>query len=110
MNNSLRSVSPLRQSARTAGSADDSSAFLRRCTSRCVRAAMRARDALAIFSSACFAAGFLPVWGLREPRLKLLADHVGHDPGRGRSAQHLLRLTLELRLRHRTVTTAVSPS
>ena len=42
MNSSVRSTSVLRQSASLVGSDDDSSAFLRRCVSRCWRAATRA--------------------------------------------------------------------
>ena len=50
MNSSVRSTSVLRQSASLVGSEDDSSAFLRRCASRCWRAATRARDAPTTFS------------------------------------------------------------
>ena len=45
MNSSVRSTSLLRQSTSLAGSDDDSRAFLRRCASRCCRAATRVREA-----------------------------------------------------------------
>ena len=50
MNSSERSTSLLRQSASLAGSALDSSAFLRRWVSRCWRAARRVLDASTTFS------------------------------------------------------------
>ena len=58
MNSSERSTSLLRQSASLAGSADDSSAVLRRCSSRCCRAATRVRDAATTFSSTARACAF----------------------------------------------------
>ena len=66
MNSSLRSTSSLRQSSSFAGSAELSSAFLRRRLSRCSRAAMRAFAAATIFSStarSCCLAG--PAWWWR---------------------------------------------
>ena len=58
MNSSVRSTSVLRQSASFGGSEDDSSALLRRCASRCWRAATRARDAPTTFSITCRAWAF----------------------------------------------------
>ena len=48
---SVRFTSSERQSANLVGSDEDSSAFLRRCNSLCVRVAIRVREAFTIFSS-----------------------------------------------------------
>ena len=58
MNSSERSTSPERQSASLAGSAEDSSAFLRRWVSRCARAASRVFAAPATFSMTSLASAF----------------------------------------------------
>ena len=98
MNSSVRSTSVLRQSASLAGSDDDSSAFLRRCASRCWRAATRVRDAPTTFSStprACtFVAPLVEVRNAVSSRSTTLAT----SRATGRGAEHLLGLALELRL------------
>ena len=58
MNSSERSTSLERQSASLAGSAEDSSAFLRRWVSRCCRAAIRVFEAPATFSMTSLAWAF----------------------------------------------------
>ena len=64
INNSVRSLSSLRQSFNLAGKVEDSSAVFRRWVSRWWRAASRAREAFAIFSSTVRTAGFAPRGGL----------------------------------------------
>src|SRR6516165_5733703 len=86
MNSSLRS-SVDRQSTSLAGSDELASADLRRWLSRCSRAAMRACAAAITFSSSARACCLAP-----------RGDHLEHDLGRGRGAEDLLGLTLELRL------------
>ena len=98
MNSSARSTSVLRQSTSLAGSDDDSSAFLRRCASRCCRAATRARDAPTTFSSTARAWPSDARLGRGEECGQLTLDRPGHQPRHRRRTQHLLGLTLELRL------------
>ena len=98
MNSSLRSTSADRQSASLAGSALDSSAFLRRWVSRCCRAMMRVRLALDDLLHDEPGLGLLRRLGGRQERLELAGDHLVDQAGDRRGAEHLLRLALELRL------------
>ena len=98
MNSSVRSTSVLRQSTSLVGSEDDSSAFLRRCASRCWRAATRARDAPDHLLQHRSGLALRRALGRGEERGQLALDRLGHQPGHGRRAQHLLGLALELRL------------
>ena len=99
MNSSLRSMSLERQSASLAGSALDSRAFLRRWVSRCWRAAIRVREALATFSRTSLACAF----SARLVEVRNFFSSRGRRPcvtigARGGRAEHLLGLALELRL------------
>ena len=99
MNSSLRSTSSLRQSASLAGSDEVSSAFLRRWSSLCCRAATRvraARDDLVEDGAAC---ALSPRLVEVRQRLELLGHDVAPRSRDGRrGAEHLLGLALELRL------------
>ena len=68
----------VRQSTSLAGSAEDSSAFLRRCTSRWVCAATRARAALAIFSATALTTACRPAAAL-APGASSVATTERHD-------------------------------
>ena len=98
MNSSLLS-SAERQSTSLAGSADVASADFRRWFSRCSRAAIRVLAAAATFSSSARACCLVPRAARLEERPELPGHHLAHDPGRGRGAEHLLGLPLELGLR-----------
>ena len=109
MNSSLRATSSLRQSASFAGSDRDSSAFLRRWTSRCA-----GRDAGARRAGDLVEHG-LRRWpcrraAAREPGAELL----GHDVGRRCDAAGVPRTSLvwpsNCGSARRTVTIAVRPS
>ena len=98
MNISERSTSSERQSASLAGSAEVSSAFLRRCASLCWRAVMRVGPALAIFSSTPRAIGLsLRLAEVRKSLNEFSTTRATIRVG-GRGAQDLLGLALELRL------------
>ena len=98
MNSSVRSTSVARQSASLAGSAEDSRAFLRRWVSLCWRAAIRVLDAPTTFSMTSLAWAFSA--RLVEVRnfFSSADDHLAYDGARGRGAEDLLGLALELRL------------
>ena len=98
MNSSVRSLSVARQSASLAGSAEDSSAFLRRWVSLCWRAASRVFDAPDDLLHQQLGLGLLGPLGGGEERLELGGDDLAHDAARGRRAEDLLGLALELRL------------
>ena len=98
MNSSVRSLSLARQSASLDGSEDDSRAFLRRWVSLCWRAAIRVLEAPTTFSISslawAFSARLVEVrnfFSSAETTLRTTA-------ARGRGAEDLLGLALELRL------------
>ena len=100
MNSSDWATSDERQSTSFAGSDEDSSAFLRRWVSLCVRAEMRA------FISATTLSSSSAVWflssrlGEANRAVELARDDVGDDLAHRRRAEDLFGLPLELRLGH----------
>ena len=110
MNSSVRSTSVLRQSASLVGSDDDSSAFLRRCASRCWRAATRVRDAPTTFSIAARACALVvPLVEVRKAvssRFTALATR----PATGGVPSTSLVWPSNCGSASRTVTTEVMPS
>ena len=79
MKSSLRSTSSLRQSTSLAGSDEVSSAFLRRCSSLCARAATRVRAAAATLSRIAFACALPPRLGLVSASFSSLPTTDGDD-------------------------------
>ena len=110
MNSSVRSRSSLRQSTSFAGIEEDSSAFLRRCTSRWVRAATRARMALATFSATALTTSLSPRGGLVSQAVSSLLTTAATI----RDAAGVPRISLvwpsNCGSARRTVITAVAPS
>ena len=94
MKSSADSGSLIEQSASLPGSDDDSSALLRRVSSRALRAASRARIAAIALLTICRRVGRVLLEELRELLVDRLLDEAAHP----RVPELRLRLPLELRV------------
>ena len=100
MNSSECATSEERQSTSFAGSDDDSSAFLRRWVSLCVRAEMRAFISATTLSSSSAVWFLSSRFGEVKRAVSSLRHDVVHDLAHRGRAEDFLGLTLELRLGH----------